>query len=347
MANTIDEQIKMTALPEYERLETSGIWREGDDAQRRDVVVSFGDATLVLADHNDTPITHWSLPAVVRLNPGNHPAIYSPDADGSETLEISDEVMIEAIERVHKIIARRRARPGRLRWLLMAGTSAALVGAGVFWLPDALINYTASLIPEVKRNDISRSLLVQTSRVTGAPCVTPTSTRALRKLEQRLNLGHEQLFVVPTGVKDTVHLPNGTILINRALVEDFEEPEVLAGFVIAEALRAKNTDPLETMLHESGLLSAVKLLTTSEIDKDTLNAYGAALLRAEHIPVSDDDLLAAFEAVKIRAAPYALAIDISGETTIGLIEADPFAKTLPTPVLPDGDWIGLQAACGA
>lgn len=337
----------MTALPEYERLESSGIWREGEDAQRRDVVVSFGDATLVLADQNDTPITHWSLPAVVRLNQGNHPAIYSPDADGGETLEISDEVMVEAIERVHKIIAKRRARPGRLRWLLMTGMSAALVGAGVFWLPDALINYTASLIPEVKRHEISRSLVTQTSRVTGAPCVTPTSTRALRKLEQRLNLAPEQLFVVPTGVKDTVHLPNGTILINRALVEDFEEPEVLAGYVIAESLRAKNTDPLETMLHESGLLSALKLLTTSEIDKTTLNAYGAALLGAEHAPVSDDDLLAAFEAVKIRAAPYALAIDISGETTIGLIEADPFAKTLPTPVLPDGDWISLQAACGS
>ena len=35
----------MTALRKYARLEASGLWRSGADAQRRDVIVSIGDAS--------------------------------------------------------------------------------------------------------------------------------------------------------------------------------------------------------------------------------------------------------------------------------------------------------------
>lgn len=65
----------MTALNQYERLEAFGVWRETPKAQLRDVVVSFGDATLILTDpRSNVPLTHWSLPAVTRLNPGAMPA---------------------------------------------------------------------------------------------------------------------------------------------------------------------------------------------------------------------------------------------------------------------------------
>ena len=38
------------------------------------------------------------------------------------------------------------------------------------------------------------------------------------------------------------------------------------------------------------------------------------------------------------------ALDASGETTLALIEADPFTTT-PKPVLGDGDWVALQGIC--
>jgi hypothetical protein len=72
----------MTALSEFQRLEAQGSWRESPDARLREVVVSFGDATLMLSDpKSDTPLSHWSLPAVTRLNPGKSPAIFSPGPD--------------------------------------------------------------------------------------------------------------------------------------------------------------------------------------------------------------------------------------------------------------------------
>ena len=40
----------MTALKEYERLECTGLWKENIDSQRREVLVSFGDNSLILRD---------------------------------------------------------------------------------------------------------------------------------------------------------------------------------------------------------------------------------------------------------------------------------------------------------
>lgn len=45
----------MTALREYDRLEATGLWRPGPEEQRREVVVSIGEATLVITDMRDRP----------------------------------------------------------------------------------------------------------------------------------------------------------------------------------------------------------------------------------------------------------------------------------------------------
>ena len=58
----------MTALKEYDRIEATGLWRANADAQRREVIVSIGDATLTISDHNDRALAHWSLPAIERAN---------------------------------------------------------------------------------------------------------------------------------------------------------------------------------------------------------------------------------------------------------------------------------------
>ena len=56
----------MTALDRYVRLESEALWRDEPGGQRRDVTISFGDATLVIADATGKPLAHWSLPALIR-----------------------------------------------------------------------------------------------------------------------------------------------------------------------------------------------------------------------------------------------------------------------------------------
>ena len=56
-------------------------------------------------------------------------------------------------------------------------------------------------------------------------------------------------------------------------------------------------------------------------------------------------LLDRFRSAGIASSPYAYALDPSGETVLGLIEADPFRDVAPPPILPDGEWISLQTIC--
>ncbi len=65
----------MTVLAKYQRLEAQGIWRAEPEAQRRDVIVSIGKATITISAANGTALTHWSLPAMHRLNPNELPAV--------------------------------------------------------------------------------------------------------------------------------------------------------------------------------------------------------------------------------------------------------------------------------
>ena len=70
------------------------------------------------------------------------------------------------------------------------------------------------------------------------------------------------------------------------------------------------------------------------------------LLDSPGMSLDTETLLAGFEAWSVRAAPYAYARDETGETTLGLIEADPFADGAPPALLSDSDWLRLQAICG-
>ena len=177
----------MTALVKYDRLESLGLWRDTAQSRGRDVVVAFREATLVLSDpKSDLALSHWSLPAVQRLNPGALPALYAPGADADETLEIDDANMIAALDTVRLALLRRRARPGRLRVLMLSAAMAVTLALGVFWVPYALVRHTASVLPAVSRTEIGRAALAEMTRLTGPPCGTRLGTLAAASMATRL-----------------------------------------------------------------------------------------------------------------------------------------------------------------
>lgn len=335
----------MTVLAKYQRLETEGLWRPDPDAQRRDVIVSIGDATLTIAAANGTALSHWSLPAIVRLNAGQTPALYAPGEDTTETLELSDTEMINGIEAVLKSIRRGPRRPGRLRALAVTATVAAIGLAGVLWLPGAITRYAASLVPEGARTELGARLRTEVRRVTGAPCAEPAGLRALEKLQARLFPdGNTALVVLPSALAETAHLPDGTLLIGHQLVEDHETPEVLAGYLLAEDIRRTTRDPLERILTDAGVAVALRLLTTGEIEDETLRLHAERLVASAPVAVSDTRLANLLTENGISGAAYAQARDFSGQSTTRLIEASDDVPN-PTPLLGDGDWLALQRIC--
>ncbi|MDO9524956.1 MAG: hypothetical protein Q7J57_05370 [Gemmobacter sp.] len=330
----------MTALTRYARLECAGLWRAGPDAQRRDVVVSLGDASLILSDgRSESALSHWSLPAVIRLNPGSMPALFAPDTDAeSETLELDDPAMIDAIATVRTVVDARKSRPGRVRAVTLGAMVAAVVGLGALWLPGALVTHTASLVPLSKRAEIGAVALADFERLTGQPCADPAGVQALNMLSQRLfGADPVRLVVLTDGVSGAIHLPGRLIVLDRRLVEDYDTPDVVAGYLLAEILRTEQADPLIDVLRAAGMRATFTLLTTGSLPAGAVDGYAERRLRADPAPVTPDALIDALAAAKVAPGPYARAS--------GLADVGPRPMPDATPLLPDGDWLSLQAIC--
>jgi hypothetical protein len=337
----------MTALKEYMRLETTGLWRATPDAQRREVGVAFGDATLVISDLAGRPMTHWSLPAIVCLNPGQRPAVYAPDTDASESLEIEDDLMIGAISRVQNSLARRTPRPGRVRQYGITATVVVLLAAAVIWLPGALTRQTLSGVPPSKRSEIGATLLGHLQRQTGATCRDPLGTQALGALKTRL-FGAEsagQIVVLPGEMRATLDLPGGILVLGQAMVEDAAEPAVVAGHVLAALAARDNPDPLSPVLEVGGFASTIRLLTTGDLPTEALDDYADYLMVAP--PKSPDAAVLGdlFAQMGIVSAPWAAAVDPEATGIAPLLAGGPPIVASPEPILTDAQWVALQGIC--
>ena len=337
----------MTALREYERLESSGLWRADTDAQRRDVTVAFGNATLVITDNAERPLTHWSLPAIIRRNPGQRPAVFAPGEDAEESIEIDDDLMIGAIEKVRKSLAKQRPQPGKLRQVLTVGIVAGTAALAVFWLPDALTRQTISVVPMAKRTEIGAIVLGHVQRLTGPRCRNAEGSVALVQLQNRL-LGPDaggQIVVLPQLAQGAVALAGGIILLDRRIIENADDPAVPAGYIVAADAARKASDPLAGVLQAVGFGKTFELLTTGDLPADSLVDYARAVTQADPSFPADSALIAAFEAAEIPTAPFAYARDATGQSSAGLIAADPYAERDEPVILSDAAWVRLQGIC--
>lgn len=338
-----------TALRKYQRLESPGLWRETEQSQRREVVVGLREATLVLSDpRSEMALSQWSLPAVERLNPGETPALYAPGPETGELLEVEDRDMIAALDTLHTVLERRKPHPGRLRNVILGGSALMVVAVVVFWLPGQLVERTAAMLPAPTRADLGLAALADLGRVTGQPCRSVPGRRAAATLAARLFPANPpQIEILREGLTHPANLPGNILLLPAPLVQGADAPEVVAGYLLAEALRAKSSDPVLPLLSHMGLGSTLRLLTTGAPGADAMSGYGERLVRQTdpEPPLPDEALLAAFAAARVPSSPFAYALDPSGETTLGLIEADPFAATPAERVLSDETWLELQAIC--
>jgi hypothetical protein len=339
-----------TALTRYQRLEAAGLWRADAGAQRIDVIVSVGEATLTITDIRDRVQAHWSIAAIARANPGHRPAIYHPDGDPGETLELSaDEAeMIDAIETLRRAVARQRPRPGRLRLVGVAASVATVAALAVFWLPDVARDHALRVVPAVKRAEIGQTLARHVQRITGPACRGPGGQLALSALARRLppREGTARFAVVRGGLENVLRLPGGTMLIPSRLVEKFEEPDILAGHVIAAYLQAEAQDPLDRLLAEAGPMASLRLLTTGQLPDETLRAHAQSLIETPPAPPSEAAMRDGFTHWQIRPTPLATADDAQADA-MSPADQDPPAsdESPPPPILRDGDWLRLQGIC--
>ena len=99
----------MTALAEYAKLESVGRYFDGESAQPIEVIVSFGERSLVMMGYNDVAIAHWPLASLRAISlPKDSAAQLVPSAGSDERLIISDREMLRAIRKVCPNLYRRQ-----------------------------------------------------------------------------------------------------------------------------------------------------------------------------------------------------------------------------------------------
>ncbi len=293
----------MTALDRYVRLEAAGIWREDRDAVPREVVVSFGNATLVLKDLADAPLGHWALAGVTVLRRDGDATVYAITADGAETLEIRDPEMTAAIAAVSRRPARRRRR--RRLPLTTLFVLAAL--AGVAWAaPRVLHPDPALLVPPERAAELGDRIAALLAARHGAPCAGAAGIAALDRLAVRLAPdAPPRLRLAELGGIPAAALPGGTVLLDRTLAAG--APEALAGW----AALGLGRDPAATLLRAAGPLAELRYLVTGSFPDAALARAADAVLAppaaAEAVPA-----LARLAASGLDPAPFAAALAAAG-----------------------------------
>lgn len=339
----------MTALEKYARLEGPGVWRAGPDAQRRDVVVSLGEASLVLVDpRSSKAIAHWSLPAIHRLNRGTSPALFAPAPDNNgETLELEDPLLIESLDTIREALG---PRPPR-RWLrfAMLASVAALAVAGAMILPGVLIDRTAAIVPEATRTSIGREALedLTLSATSQRLCTNPEGRQALTVLRNRV-LGSDWRVMVVAGIPgfQAAHLPGRLIVLGDDLVSRLDSGEALAGWILAEAQAHEAEDPLLDALRHAGTRATATLLTTGALPESALHGYATRRFLRSPAEPSAEALGAALDDLGIAPTAYALSL---GAGQMGLMQAladrPVSAARGAGRILTDGEWLTVQAIC--
>lgn len=338
----------MTALTQFQRLEAQGSWRAAPEAPERDVIVSLGEATLVLSDPaNDRPLSHWSLPAVIQLNPGAIPALYAPAPSGSdETVAIDDPLMIEAISRVQGAIASHRAHTGRLRNGLLVVAILGVVAVMVLWLPGALIGHAARIAPPAQARDMGQAILADLERDSGATCRRNSGQMVLDWLAPQLLDAGATIRVLPGPVGGARRLPGDIYVIGSDLLQTAPGPEAATAHLVAARLTTRDDELRYNAVQHAGLLASVRLMTLGHLPGNAMNGFGAALLANPAPRPADADLLPVLAEKGIPAEPYARTIDPTGQTVLSLIEGDAFRNTPPArPLLTPDQWRALQQIC--
>lgn len=340
----------MTALEKYARLEGPGVWRAGPEAQRRDVTVALGEASLVISDaKSGQALSHWSLPAVVRKTRGTRPAVYTPQADGDdETLELEDALLIEALETIRNALNPKPPLPW-LRLGVIGGILAAVV-AGFLYLPSVIVARTAAIVPPAGRQQIGREamdLLVE-SASTERICADPEGRQAMATLRNRV-LGDDWRVMVVAGVPGTqaAHLPGHIIVLGEELLSRLDGPDALAGWLGAEALARAARDPLLDALRYAGTGATVTLLTTGTLPEGALRGY--ARQRITQAPALPDAAAmgAWFAAKGISPTAYALSLPPERQALAEALADSAPGTPRTAPLLSDGEWLTIQAICAS
>lgn len=276
----------MTALDKFIRLEAVGWWFEAGRQEAREVIVSFGDATLQITSLKDVPLTHWSLLATKRIGTRGEAVIYSADPEQHEVLEIEDPDMIRAISAVTLALAPAPTKRTS-RWL-WRGVGALLLLGALSQSPPLIYSAAALTTSPARLGDVSATLRENA----GQACQGWLGRRALDDFANALfPMQTAPKIAVIEGLQaDVQALPNGSILISSQALARLPV-EALADQVLIAWAYTNRGGTLASLIKSLGPVGALRSLISGRFPSP-LPARLTPAFKAEDYVMARDHLLA-------------------------------------------------------
>lgn len=317
----------MTAIDKFIRLEAVGWWFEAGRQEAREVIVSFGDATLQIASLKDVPLTHWALLATKRIGTRGEAVIYSADPEQHEVLEIDDTDMIRAISAVTSALMPPPPKR-KTRWVWRGVGLALLLGA-LSQSPPLIYSMAGLTTSPARLAEVSETMRSEV----GLACKDWLGVRALENMAAALF--PEQIppkMTVIDGLGTTVNaLPNGDILISKQALETLTA-DALATQIITAWAHAQNGGAKSALIESLGPMAALRYMVSGRFPTPLPQA-GTTALAAEDYLLARDHLLA---------------LGLSPDSLQTLASAQGFGLPLPRIALPAfvfSEYGALQGIC--
>jgi hypothetical protein len=282
----------MTVRKRYELLEAAGWYAEAEADPPREVLVTFGDATLTILRFDETPIAHWPLgslsvcdaPGAAGRGARTAPALtLAPYSGAAERLVLDDRDMIEAIRALRPDLgapAPRAPLLGRRGRRVVIAAAVVLALGAAWWSAPALVDKVALLTPPQQRAALGEAAI----EMAFGPslCRAPDGRRALDRYAAQLSAAAGAPVRLaatrrpgPDGV-DALPAPGGWVLLFPVALES---PEALALAAARATAWARAHSPTGAALREAGGAGLVGALA-GRLDADRLTDAAARRLTA-------------------------------------------------------------------
>ncbi len=266
----------MKRVKDYTTLEAHGYWRASKDDPGRRVVVVITTRHLTINSPSDRPLANWSLEAVRPVAPGSVPAIFTPDDDADETVEIHDRHVIKLLSAQIESLTTPRASPTpSVPWspVLTIGLILAFVAVAAYVYSDEIATQMARLIPVSERVEIGEKSFLYLTETAGKHCTNHRGERILSTLSTDFFSGDVMFRIIRNDRAFALTLPGRIVVFSDALLNHYQRNEAGANLLQATRSHLDATDPTADYMRHAGLYKASLLALGGQTDNTTIRGF--------------------------------------------------------------------------
>ncbi len=328
-------------LVDFELLECLGIWHQLPNDPGMEVVIKIDASMLTLISKGNQVIVQWSCDAIRRKRQRGLPAIYSPDSEFEETLEVSDSTAISVLDDIIASYNEQLSRSGlSLRGVALFMVILALIVVPAVAFFDRIAPHVAGLVSYRQQSEIGERVFAALADERGGECRSGKGLQSISVLERRIFPdARYRLRIVADRAVRSLMLPGSIIVVGASVLEEFDGPEVVAGYALLELAAAETSGPFDRFLSHAGIGVATYLALERGIDDRPVIEYSRSLPEENPAVVDDARLLEEFTRAGFSSTPFGRVADRAG------LVADEPGDNPYEPLMTDSQWLRLRDIC--